>query len=169
MFLSGVWSGFYKIQNTFSHWGFLILFVLACSICHTVVCMSCACPVHVPQHQEQHDSIYFKLIQLHHLVLHFHIVWIPWNLVANLHVLARAQHQYISMWDSRSSCKWVPSLGNLYSVLISPEGRTNIMFMVQIGGSIKARHGSHQISLPSMHSMTICRVYNCASSLFFLF
>lgn len=40
--------------------------------------------------------------------------------------------------------------------------RTNIMFMVQIGDLIRATHRNHQVSLPSVHSMTICRVYTCA-------
>lgn len=60
------------------------------------------------------------------------------------------------------------SLGIMYSLLVSPEERTNIMFVVQISDLIRAKHGSHQISLPSMHSMAICRVNTCMYVVFAL-
>lgn len=162
MFPAGVWSGFYKIQNTFSLWGFLILFVLVCSIGSTVVCMSYSI-------KSNTTGVTSKVIQLHRLVLHFDIVWIPWNLVANLYVCTCSCSASVHLNVGFEVFMQVStkSLGIIYSLLVSPEERTSIMFMVQIGDPIRARHGSHQISLPSIHSMTICRVYTCASSLLF--
>lgn len=60
------------------------------------------------------------------------------------------------------------SLGTIYSVLVSSEERTNIMFMVQIDDPVRARHGSHQISQSTKHAFNdyVLSLYLCV--VFFL-
>lgn len=120
--------------------------------------------------QSNTTQIIPKVIQLHRLVLHFHIVWIPRNLVANLYICTCSCSASIHLDVGFEVFMQVStkSLGIMYSLLVSPEERTNIMFVVQISDLIRAKHGSHQISLPSMHSMAICRVNTCMYVVFAL-